>query len=405
MSDPIQKIKSLSESYFQEILEIRRHIHANPELSFEEFNTANFIEQKLHSFGITDTQRIAETGVTFTLEGKEKGKTIALRADIDALPIKETNNVSYKSKSEGVMHACGHDVHTASLLGVAKILNELKDYYSGSVKFIFQPAEEKSPGGASILIKEGILDNPKPATILGQHVMPLIPEGKVGFRKGKYMASADEVYLTVRGKGGHAAMPETFVDPIAIAGQIIVSLQQVVSRIANPKIPSVLSFGKISGGHVNNVIPDEVNIDGTFRTFDEEWRKKAHQKIKDISSSIAESMGGSCEVNFAPGYPFLRNDEVYTQRNIEAAKDYLGEDNVVELDLWMAAEDFAFYTHQIPGCFYRLGTRNEEKSITSGVHTPTFDVDENALKIGMGLMAYLTINELMISKEQLQSGI
>lgn len=394
MNDLIQKIKSLSEDYFEEILEIRRHLHANPELSFQEFNTASFIEKKLTEFGITNTQRIAETGVTFCIHGKEKGKTIALRADIDALPIHEKNEVDYKSKNEGVMHACGHDVHTSNLLGVAKILSQLTDQFNGTVKFIFQPAEEKSPGGASILIKEGILKDPTPEKILGQHVMPLIPEGKVGFRPGKYMASADEVYLTVKGKGGHAAMPETFVDPIAISSQILVALQQIVSRIGNPKIPSVLSFGKIVGGNANNVIPDEVKIDGTFRTFDEEWRKEALQKIKDISSAIATSMGGSCEVEFAPGYPFLVNDEAYTLTNIEAAKSYMGEENVVELDLWMAAEDFAFYTHEIPGCFYRLGTRNEEKGIVSGVHTPTFNIDENALKVGMGLMAYLAINEL-----------
>ncbi len=394
MSELIQKIKSLSESYFEEILQIRRHIHANPELSFQEHNTADFIETKLKEFGITNTQRIAETGVTFCLDGKEKGKTIALRADIDALPILEANDVDYKSKNEGVMHACGHDVHTSNLLGVAKILSALKDQFSGTIKFIFQPAEEKSPGGASILIKEGILENPAPEKILGQHVMPLIPEGKVGFRSGQYMASADEIYLTVKGKGGHAAMPETFVDPIVIASQIIVSLQQIVSRIANPKIPSVLSFGKIVGGNVNNVIPNEVKIDGTFRTFDEEWRKQALQKVRDISTAIAESMGGSCEVNIAPGYPFLVNNEQYTLRNIAAAKAYMGEENVVDLDLWMAAEDFAFYTHEVPGCFYRLGTRNEEKGITSGVHTPTFNIDENALKTGMGLMSYLAIHEL-----------
>ncbi|WP_420317779.1 M20 metallopeptidase family protein [Ekhidna sp.] len=394
MSDLISKIKALAETHFGEILEVRRHIHANPELSFQEHNTADFIEEKLKSFGITNTQRIADTGVTFCLEGKEKGKTIALRADIDALPILEANDVPYKSKNEGVMHACGHDVHTSSLLGVAKILSGLTEEFNGTIKFIFQPAEEKSPGGASILIKEGVLKNPQPETILGQHVMPLIPEGKVGFRTGKYMASADEIYLTVKGKGGHAAMPETFVDPIAISAQILVSLQQVVSRMANPKIPSVLSFGKIQGGNINNVIPEEVKIDGTFRTFDEEWRKKALQKIKDISTSIAESMGGSCDVNIASGYPFLVNDEAYTLRNIEAAKNYLGDENVVELDLWMAAEDFAFYTHEVPGCFYRLGTRNEQKGITSGVHTPTFNIDENALKTGMGLMAYLAINEL-----------
>ncbi|MEQ8906359.1 M20 family metallopeptidase [Ekhidna sp.] len=394
MSDLIQKIKSLSETNFDEILSIRRQIHAHPELSFEEHNTAAFIESKLKEFGITNVTRIAETGVTFCLNGKGEGKTIALRADIDALPITEANEVPYKSKNEGVMHACGHDVHTSNLLGVAKILSELTDHFSGTVKFIFQPAEEKSPGGASILIKEGILQNPTPEKILGQHVMPLIPEGKVGFRKGKYMASADEVYLTVKGKGGHAAMPETFVDPIAIASQIIVSLQQIVSRMANPKIPSVLSFGKIAGGNVNNVIPDEVKIDGTFRTFDEEWRKVALQKVRDISTSIATSLGGSCDVHIASGYPFLVNDEDYTQKNIDAAKAYMGDDNVVELDLWMAAEDFAFYTHEVPGCFYRLGTRNEEKRITSGVHTPTFNIDENALKTGMGLMAYLAINEL-----------
>lgn len=394
MSDLIRKIKSLTEAHFEEILQIRRHIHANPELSFEEHNTAAFIESKLKEFGITNVTRIAKTGVTFCLEGKKKGKTIALRADIDALPITETNKVSYKSKNEGVMHACGHDVHTSSLLGVAKILSQLTDDFNGTVKFIFQPAEEKSPGGASILIKEGILKNPAPERILGQHVMPLIPEGKVGFRKGKYMASADEVYLTVKGIGGHAAMPETFVDPIAIASQIIVSLQQIVSRMANPKTPSVLSFGKIAGGNVNNVIPEEVKIDGTFRTFDEEWRKVALQKVRDIATSIATSMGGSCEVEIADGYPFLVNNEDYTQRNIDAAKAYMGEENVVELDLWMAAEDFAFYTHEVPGCFYRLGTRNEEKRITSGVHTPTFNIDENALKTGMGLMAYLAINEL-----------
>ena len=394
MSSLVEKVKSLSEEYFEDILSIRRHIHANPELSFEEHNTAKYIEETLAGFGIQNIQRIGKTGVTFCLDGKEPGKTLALRADIDALPILEENDVPYKSTKDGVMHACGHDVHTSSLLGVAKILIELKDQFKGSVKFIFQPGEEKSPGGASILIKEGILKNPEPATILGQHVMPLIPEGKVGFRKGKYMASADEIYLTVKGKGGHAAMPENFVDPIAIAAQILVSLQQVVSRMANPKIPSVLSFGKIAGGNVNNVIPNEVKIDGTFRTFDEEWRKMALGRIKDMASSIASSMGASCDVNIAPGYPFLVNNEEYTERNISAAKEFMGDENVVELDLWMAAEDFSFYSHEVPGCFYRLGTRNDAQGITSGVHTPTFNIDEKALKTGMGLMSYLAINEL-----------
>lgn len=394
MTDLIGKIKSLSASYFEEILQIRRHLHAHPELSFQEYETADFIEKKLEEFGFKDVQRIAKTGVTFCLQGKNKGKTIALRADIDALPIIESSDVTYKSINEGVMHACGHDVHTTSLLGAAKILAQLTDHFSGTIKFIFQPGEEKSPGGASILIREGVLKNPEPTTILGQHVMPLIPEGKVGFRKGKYMASADEIYLKVKGKGGHAAMPENFIDPIAIASQIVVSLQQIVSRMANPKMPTVLSFGKISGGHINNVIPDEVAIDGTLRTFDEQWRKQALKRIEEIAKSIASAMGGSCEVNVASGYPFLVNDEAYTDRNIQAAEQYMGKENVVALDLWMAAEDFAFYSHEILGCFYRLGTRNEEKGITSGVHTPSFDIDENALKTGMGLMAYLAINEL-----------
>lgn len=388
------QIRALSEEFYDEFLTIRRHLHAHPELSFQEHKTAEFIEQTLDSFGLVDVERIGKTGVSFCLNGKKPGKVIALRADIDALPIFEENDVPYRSQNDGVMHACGHDVHTTSLLGAAKILSQLKDQFSGTIKFIFQPAEEKSPGGASILIKEGILENPAPSYILGQHVMPVIPEGKVGFRKGKYMASADEIYLTVKGKGGHAAMPESFIDPIAISSQIIVSLQQVVSRMANPKTPSVLSFGKIEGGSVNNVIPEEVKIEGTFRTFDETWRKSALNKIKEIAESIARSFGATCEVEIAEGYPYLINDLQFTERNIEAARQYMGEENVLDLDLWMAAEDFAFYSHRIPGCFYRLGTRNESKGIVSGVHTPTFDIDENALKTGMGLMAWLALAEL-----------
>ncbi len=394
MSELVTKVKSLAEAHYNSIRDIRRHLHSHPELSFEEFETASFIEKTLASFGITSTQRMAGTGITFNLEGNGKGKTIALRADIDALPIQEANDISYKSQNDGVMHACGHDVHTSSLLGAARILNELKSEWSGTIKFIFQPGEEKSPGGASLMIKEGVLEDPRPSAILGQHVMPLIDVGKVGFRKGKYMASADEVYITVKGKGGHAAMPENFIDPIAISSQIIVALQQIVSRSANPKIPTVLSFGKIQGGSVNNVIPDEVRFEGTLRTFDEDWRKRALEKIKSIATSISESMGATCEVEFAAGYPFLVNEDEYTERNIEAANDYLGKENVEELDLWMAAEDFASYSHHVDACFYRLGIRNETEGITSGVHTPTFDIDENALKTGMGLMAYLAINEL-----------
>ncbi|MFH6984962.1 M20 metallopeptidase family protein [Marinoscillum luteum] len=395
MTETIAKIKSLSEAYFSDIQAIRHHLHSHPELSFQEFETADFIEAELRKMGITDFERKAETGITFMLKGREdNGKVVAMRADIDALPIIEANEVSYKSQNEGVMHACGHDVHTSSLLGAVRILKELKDHYSGTVKVIFQPGEEKLPGGASVLIKEGILENPKPDRILGQHVMPLIPAGKVGFRKGMYMASADEIYFTVTGKGGHAAMPENTVDPVLITSHIIVALQQIISRNCSPKIPSVLSFGRVEALGATNVIPNEVKVEGTFRTYDEEWRAEAHVRMKRMAEGIAESMGAQCDFQVMKGYPHLKNHPEYTQANIEAAKAYMGDENVEEIDLWLAGEDFAFYSHHVDACFYRLGTRNEAKGITSGVHTPTFDIDESALKTGMGLFAWLTIAEL-----------
>lgn len=396
MTEIIEKIKSLSEAYFQDVQDIRHHIHSNPELSFEEFETANFIESELKKFGINNFERKAETGITFTMKGNlpDNGKVIAMRADIDALPILEANNVSYKSKNEGVMHACGHDVHTSSLLGAARILSEMKDHFAGTIKFIFQPGEEKLPGGASILIKEGILENPKPNRILGQHVMPLIPAGKVGFRKGMYMASADEIYFTVKGKGGHAAMPENLVDPVLITSHIIVALQQIVSRNCSPKIPCVLSFGKVEAKGATNVIPNEVKVEGTFRTYDEVWRADAHVRMKKMAEGIAEAMGAEIDFQVMKGYPHLKNHPEYTEANIQAAKEYLGEENVLEIDLWLAGEDFAFYSHHVDACFYRLGTRNEAKGIVSGVHTPTFDIDESALKIGMGLFSWLVIKEL-----------
>lgn len=395
MSDIISKIKELSEKHYDTVLEIRKHLHAHPELSFNEFETAKFIESQLRKIGIENFERKAETGITFLLNGSEdNGKVIALRADIDALPIREANDVSYKSQNEGVMHACGHDVHTSSLLGAIMILNELKDDFKGKVKIIFQPGEEKLPGGASLLIKEGILENPKPDRILGQHVMPFIESGKVGFRKGMYMASADEIYFTVKGKGGHAAMPEDLIDPVLITSHIIVALQQIVSRRSNPKIPSVLSFGDVQAHGATNVIPNEVKVKGTFRTYDEKWRAEAHKIMIDMAEGIAKAMGGSCEFDVQKGYPHLKNHPEYTQFNIDKAKEYLGEENVEEIDLWLAGEDFAFYSHHVDACFYRLGTRNEAKGIVSGVHTPTFDIDEPSLKIGMGLMSWLAMSEL-----------
>jgi len=389
------KIKYLADSSFQEIVANRRHIHANPELSFKEYKTSAFVADKLRQIGLEPQEGIAETGVVALIEGKNPAKkVVALRADMDALPIREENAVPYKSKNDGVMHACGHDVHTSSLLGAAKILTQLREHFEGTVKLIFQPGEEKNPGGASIMIREGVLENPTPQSIIGQHVMPYIPVGKVGFREGMYMASSDEIYLTIQGKGGHGAMPENTIDPILIASHIVVALQQVVSRFIPAKIPAVLSFGKIIGNGATNVIPNEVRLEGTFRTFNEEWREKAKQKITEIAQGVAESMGGKCIVEIDKGYPFLVNNPELSRRMKNAAIEYLGVDNVVDLDIWMAAEDFAYYTHHTDACFYRLGVRNEEKGIVSGVHTPTFNIDEDALKIGAGLMAWLTLKEL-----------
>lgn len=389
-------IKNLSEKHFTETRNIRRHLHAHPELSYKEFNTARYVADQLSSYGINPTEGIAVTGVVATIEGKNPSKSIvALRADMDALPIHEANEVSYKSTVPGVMHACGHDVHTASLLTCSKILHGLRDQFEGTIKVIFQPGEEKNPGGASIMIAEGVLENPKPAKIIGQHVMPLIPVGKIGFREGMYMASCDEIYLTVIGKGGHGAAPELAIDPILIASHIIIGLQQIISRNASPKQPTVLSFGKIIGEGATNIIPNEVKIAGTFRAMNETWRESALAKIRKMAENIAEGMGGKCEVEISRGYPYLENDPKLTKSIRTAAEQYVGKENVVDLDITLGAEDFSYYSQIIPASFYRLGTRNESKGLTSYVHTPTFDIDEDALIIGPGLMAWMAIQELI----------
>lgn len=391
----LERVKVLAAQYEQDFVANRRHLHANPELSFQEYQTAAFIQERLKSWGIPFQAPVAGTGVVGTIEGRNPSrKVFALRADMDALPILEANDVPYKSKNSGVMHACGHDVHTTSLLGAARILNDLKDSFEGTVRLIFQPGEELLPGGASLMIKEGVLKNPEPAAIVGQHVMPLIPAGKVGFREGMYMASTDELYVTVKGKGGHAAMPEQNIDPVLITAHILVALQQIVSRVANPKVPTVLSFGKLIANGATNVIPNEVYIEGTFRTMDEAWRAEAHKRMKKMAESIAEGMGGQCHFDIQKGYPYLENDPELTRQARAAAVEYLGEENVVDLDLWMAAEDFSYYSHEVDSCFYRLGTRNEKRGITSSVHTPTFDIDESALPIGAGLMAWIALKQL-----------
>ncbi len=390
----IAKIKQLSEELLDEIISIRRHIHQNPELSFEEFETAKYISSILKNWGIDHTTGIAGTGIVGEIKGMAEGKMIALRADIDALPIKENSEKPYCSINDGVMHACGHDVHTSSLLGAIKILNNTKENWKGTVRFLFQPGEEKLPGGASLLIKEGVLKNPVPDGIVGQHVFTDLPAGKVGFREGLYMASADEIYITVHGQGGHAAMPQYNIDPIVIASHIIIALQQIVSRNASPTIPSVLSFGKVIANGATNVIPDKVEIEGTFRTMDEKWRGEAHKKMIKMAESIAEGMGGKCVFDLRVGYPFLKNDIALTKHCRQAAVNYLGEENVVELPLRMSAEDFSYYSQVIPATFYRLGTTDADGGTSSPVHTNTFDINEDALLTGMGLMAYHAISFL-----------
>lgn len=391
----LNSIKEHSEAYFKDTQAARRYLHAHPELSYQERNTARYVTQKLTSYGIEVKEGVAETGLVAHIKGKNHTKkVVALRADMDALPINETNDVEYKSVVPGVMHACGHDVHTSSLLTTSRILQDLRDQFEGTVKLIFQPGEEKNPGGASLMIKDGALENPKPLSVIGQHVMPLIPVGKIGFREGMYMASCDEIYLTVIGKGGHGAAPDLAIDPILIASHIIIGLQQVISRNASPKQPTVLTFGRIIGEGATNIIPNEVKISGTFRAMDEKWRATALEKIKKMAESIAEGMGGRCLVEISKGYPYLENNPELTRRIRKAAEQYVGKENIVDLDITLGAEDFSYYSQLVPSSFYRIGTRNEAKGITSYVHTSTFDIDEDALKIAPGLMAWMAIQEL-----------
>lgn len=391
----LDKIKALSKEHAADTVATRRYIHMNPELSFNEHKTARFVADQLIALGLEPQEGVADTGVVALIKGRNpESRVVALRADMDALPIQEANEVPYKSQNPGVMHACGHDVHTSSLLGTARILTQLRDEFEGTVKLVFQPAEEKAPGGASLMIKAGVLENPRPAGMFGQHVATNVPVGKIGFREGMYMASTDELYLTVKGKGGHGAAPDQLIDPVLIASHIIVALQQIISRNRQPANPSVLSFGRFIADGVTNVIPNEVKIQGTWRCMDEEWRADGLRRMIKMAEGMAEAMGGSCEFEVVKGYPFLKNHPELTRRTKAAAIEYMGAENVVDLDLWMAGEDFAFYSQVVDSCFYRLGTRNEARGIVSGVHTPTFDIDESALEIGPGLMSWLAIQEL-----------
>jgi amidohydrolase len=393
--DLLETIRQKAAALLPELTAIRRHLHMHPELSMQEQSTSAFIQSKLNEYGIPFTTGMAVHGVVGLIKGRNPGSmVVALRADMDALPITEQNQAEYCSTNPGVMHACGHDVHMTCLLGASKLLNELRNEFEGTIKLIFQPSEERFPGGASMMIKAGVLENPAPVKMFGQHVLPTLEAGKVGMKPGKYMASTDEVYLTVKGKGGHGATPELNIDPVLIAAHILVALQQIVSRNLPPQLPAVLSFGRFIAEGRTNIIPDQVKLDGTLRTFDESWRAEAHRRIEKMATTIAEGMGGTCEVFIDKGYPFLVNDDKVTAQARQLAIDYLGAENVADLDMRMTAEDFAYFSQKVPSCFYRLGIRNESRGITHNLHTSKFDVDESSLEVGAGLMAWLAVNGL-----------
>jgi amidohydrolase len=399
----IDNIKQLAHQYFDEVVSFRRHLHQHPELSFEEFKTSEYVCDVLDKYHITYTKGIVKTGIVAIIEGNNPTKkTILLRADLDALPIEEQNKVEYKSQNAGIMHACGHDAHTASVLGTAIILNRLKNEFEGTVKIMFQPGEEVLPGGSSLMIKEGVLQNPKVNLAIAQHVFPSMEVGKVGFREGMYMASTDELHITITGKGGHAAMAGDYNNPLVVAAHIITEIEREfpfvidaegVARNVQNNIPTVIAFGKIEGKGATNVIPESVYLAGTFRTMDEVWRKEVKLKITDIINTVTNKYNTKANINIMDGYPFLTNDALTTKHCKQAAIEYLGNENVEDLPLRMTAEDFAYITQQVPSCFFRLGTGNKSKGITSGVHTSTFDIDEKALEISSGLMAWMVIKE------------
>jgi amidohydrolase len=384
------RITSLSEKLFVKVNDCREHLHKNPELSYEEFNTMQFVSEKLGEIGIEHTTKIGNTGVLGIIRGdhhSNEQSAIGLRADLDALPIQEENEVPYKSQNNGVMHACGHDVHTSILLGTAEILHQLRNELPNPIKLIFQPGEEKNPGGATLMIKDGVLNDPEITEMYALHVFPDMQVGNVGFKDGIYMASCDEIYITIHGKGGHGAIPNDCVDPIMIGSNIITTMQQIVSRKCDPKIPCVLSFGYFEAKGATNVIPSKAYLKGTFRTMDEPWRAKALALIESTAKKIAEASGGIAEVNISKGYPYLENDPVVTGKMRSAAIEFLGEQKVEDLPIRLTAEDFSYYSQKIPVCFFRLGVRNDTKQIIHGIHHPKFDIDQEALKVGMQMMS------------------
>ena len=387
----INRIKSLAKELKADIIDVRRHLHQFPGLSFEEYESAQYIHALLDSWNI-EHEFVTETGVVARIEGRNPGKrTIALRADIDALPIQEKNDCQYKSAVDGVMHACGHDAHAAMLLGAAKILAQLKDELEGTIKLIFQPGEEKLPGGASVMIEKGVLKDVD--LIIAQHVYPDLPCGEVGFHAGEYMASCDEINITIKGKGGHAAKIKERSNTTVAAAKLLCAISELSSEFNNEerKNPIIIAFGSFIADGTYNVIPNEVSLKGTMRTFDEAERQNIKDKIKEMSAEMAAAFDVEVDVFIEGGYPVLINDINLTESLRSAAKDFMGEDNVKDIPQLMTAEDFAWYSHKTKACMYRIGTSNAEKGIVSKQHTPTFDIDEDALEIGMGLMVWLAV--------------
>lgn len=390
----LNKIKVLADEVFPEVVRLRRTIHQNPELAFEEHETARLVTETLAPLDLDVQTGIAQTGIVATLQGKEPGPSLMLRADMDALPILEANDFDFASQNAGKMHACGHDAHTSSLLGTAMILGKMRDDVRGTIRFLFQPSEERLPGGAKAMIEEGALAEseagPAVETAFGQHVTPELPVGTIGVRSGMYMASADELHITVMGEGGHAAGPHRLrSDAVLTASHLVVALQTVISRHCPPDVPSVLSIGRFIADGATNVLPDSVRLEGTFRAMDEDWRFRAHDLMRRIAEHTVATFGGEVDFDLRVGYPALYNHPDPTAFVREAAVDYVGEDQTIDLDQWFASEDFAYYLREIPGTFYRLGTGNEAKGITHGLHTPRFTIDEEALRLGPGFMAYL----------------
>jgi len=393
----VNTIKEKTKSIAADLIAIRRHLHANPELSFEEHKTSDYIRYILEKHKIRFTHGWVKTGIVAEIGKTESTNIVALRGDMDALPIQEKNECDYSSLNKGVMHACGHDVHTTCALGAAIILKQFESEIDGKIIIVFQPGEEVLPGGASLMLKEGALGNPLPKAIFGLHVFPEMEVGNVGFREGEYMASSDEIFLTIKGKGGHAAMKNQYNNPLTIAAEVLLALENEFSEAktkSQTNKPTVLAFGKIEGKGATNVIPDTVEIAGTFRAMDENWRSKAHIQINEICEKICSEKNGSVLVNIVKGYPALTNNIPLTKQSVIAASEILGNDKVHELDLRMTAEDFAYYAQVIPACFFRLGTRNESKKIISPVHTSTFNIDENAIEVGVNSMVWLAIKSL-----------